>query len=489
MEELDHARLVVSRASDGSTRVDMIRQMFVGIDVGTSGVRVLMSGPDGTVIAQSAQSLRGDRSAAGRHEQSPEEWWIAVCDACRQLPHAPKVAGIAVTSTSGTLVVAGAAGEPLRPAIMYDDGRSASAAQSVNSAALRVNASYSLAKAIWVRHCEPEIWERTRYLLHPADWLAGKLCGQFGISDYTSALKLGYDVEAGAWSPAVARAGIPCERLPTVVRPGECFGHIDTWAAAQTGLTAGTPVIAGASDGIASLIASGARRVGDANTTLGSTLVWKVLTSATAESTSGVYCHLHPGGFWAPGAASNSGPGSMTRSSDAPPAECDALSEAYLPSRILCYALPGRGERFPYLCPDAETFFEGKPSCAEEAHATQLQSIAFVERWGYEVLADAGARVQGPVYSAGAAAQSPTLSRLRANILNKAVTRCRHPVAAFGAAVLAATGTLHRGDVLAAIQAMAVVAETYEPSPAVAQAYGEIYRAFRDACRRRGYGT
>ena len=271
----------------------------IGIDVGTSGVRAVAAGADGTVWAEAEASLAPGLRQGGAHEQDPADWWRAVKDVCGRVAAAsPAPAGISVTSTSGTLVLAGEDGRPLRPAILYDDGRS-----HEEGAGAGVNASYSLAKAIWVSRREPSVWEAAHSVLHPADWLAGRFTGDFRVADHSNVLKLGYDAANGVWSEITLRS-IGRDRLPRVVRSGTAIGTVSAAAALETGIAAGTPVFAGATDGMAALIASGASREGDANTTLGTTLVWKALCASQPRATHGIYSHLHPSGLWAPGAAS-----------------------------------------------------------------------------------------------------------------------------------------------------------------------------------------
>ena len=475
---------------------------LLGIDVGTSGARAVAVSPTGKLLAEAEEPIRQDhRAAGGIHEQDPGEWWQAICSVAQRIVGKLKeergeaaISGAAVTSTSGTLVVADAQGRPLRPAILYDDGRGVEIAEELNrqggSESLRLGPSFSLVKAAWVARHEPDLWERTRYLLSPADWLSGKLSGEFGISDFTNALKLGYDPERASWIESVRAAGLPADRLPVVRRPGQPIGQVSKAAAVETGLPLGMPVLAGATDGMASVVASGASACGDANTTLGTTLVWKVLHNGKPAARSGVYFHMHPGGLWVPGAASNTGLGSIRRP-DAlagnSPAEMDRLAASHIPTPVVCYMLSGEGERFPFAHPKATSFVDGIPRHAGESYAAQLQSIAFVERWGYEILESCGIKVGDKVFSTGAAAKSPELLQLRANVLRKTVVLPRYPTASFGAAILAATGTVFAGDVFHAIQSMSAVLETYSPSPQLVPAFDAIYNSFRDACSRRGY--
>jgi D-ribulokinase len=474
--------------------------VVVGIDVGTSGVRVIASDAGGTVCAVGESQLGCDRRIGDTiHEQNPDDWWLSLCQATKTMIRALHskgasigIAGIAVTSTSGSLVVADISGRPLRPAILYDDRRGAEIAEALNCQVdpvmVRFDSSYSLVKAVLIQQQEPHVWEKARYLLHPADWLAGKLAGTFGTSDYCNALKLGYDPESRGWGEAVSLARLPVERLPEVFCPGQQIGVVSVRSSVETGLPPGTRIVAGATDGMASLIASGARELGHANTTLGTTLVWKVLAKRKLHPTRGVYCHLHPCGWWAPGAASNTGPGSLGfENALAGPQEMDRLASASLPTPVVCYIVRGRGERFPFAHEQAEMFVEGQARTAAEWYAAQMQSISFVERWGYEVLAQCGVEIGDVIFSTGGAAASSVLSQLRSHVLDRPVARCLHHSAAFGAAILAAIGTFYSGDVLAGMQSMTRVCEIYSPSAQIARRYDEIYRRFREACFRRGY--
>ena len=476
-----------------------IPAVVIGLDVGTSGVRALAATPAGEVLAEAQAPIVDSRYEGSIHEQDPHEWWSGVCKTLRDVLAQLKfktssvfASGIVVASTSGSLLLADRHGDPVRLAILYDDARGAAIAESLRqtlpSQDAQYNASYSVVKAAWVQREEPAIWERASRLLHPADWLTGKFTGLFDTTDSSNALKLGFDAQREAWGQAVSLLKLPLQILPRVVRPGTQVGRVSAQAAEATGLEAGTPVLAGATDGMASLIASGARNPGDANTTLGTTIVWKVLSKTKPRLAEGTYCHRHPADLWAPGAASNSGPGSLRPGgASLPPAELDHLAAEHLPSSHLCYMLPGKGERFPFLNPQAVTFFEGTPSSPGQSYAAQLQSLAFVERWGYERLEECGVTVGEEIYSTGSAAASPVLSQLRAHVLKRRVLRCRYPTSAFGAAILAASETFYGGDLKAAIKQMTKVCEHYDPDRAASEQCEGVYHLFRSTCTRRGY--
>ncbi len=475
------------------------RAVFVGIDVGTSGVRVVCVDASGNVLLKVSRTLEPRRLARGGiHEQKPEGWWRAVCQCTQQIvekltrvePRAT-VKGVAVTSTSGTLLCTDSAGKPLRPAILYDDTRAASVVELLNSrkGTIRWNASHSLAKALWVRKKEPAVWEQTKRLLHPTDWLTGRLCDGYGFADFTNALKLGYECESNRWSEVISAARIPQEFLPAIVKPGSIVGKLTAKSAEATGLPRETSVVAGATDGMAGLIASGAHAPSHANTTLGTTIVWKVIAGRRPPANQGIYTHQHPAGYWVPGAAGNTGPGSIAvAEAGRSKKELDRAAASFLPSELICYPLAGTGERFPFLNPNATAFVAGRPGNHIEWHAAQLQALGFVERWGYEILGKIGVEVGETLFSTGEAARSRVLSQTRADILNRTVARCKEPSAAFGAAILAAAGT-YIGDVRESIRLMTKVEESLAPQPAKTERYDTIYGRFREACQDRGYAA
>ena len=209
--------------------------VVLGVDVGTSGVRCAAVLARGEVIAEARAPVSDLDATGSAHEQDPGAWWRAVCQTLQELrralehgPNRAEVIGISVTSTSGSLVLADQNGEPVRPAMLYDDGRAGSAAAELNAQLAAgeapINASFSLAKALWVRQFEPSIWQRAAYILHPADWLLSKMTGDFGVSDYSNALKLGYDPERNGWVAAIGLSGIPASMLPRVRGPGRSGG-------------------------------------------------------------------------------------------------------------------------------------------------------------------------------------------------------------------------------------------------------------------------
>ncbi|NQU12246.1 FGGY-family carbohydrate kinase [bacterium] len=480
--------------------------LFLGIDIGTGGVRALAVTRTGDVVARGATAFSLDatfQKRGDRHEQPPAAWWQALVDALRSLLRELSAAGhpvgslraLAIDGTSGTLVCVDGAGQPLRPALMYNDGRAGTEAAELNVAAgpwcqklgYRFGASYALARILWINRHEPTVFAATKRFVHQADYLVGRLSGAFGVTDYSNALKTGYDLVDERWPAWVAEFDGVRERLPQVVAPGSPLATISPVAAAATGLPAGLPIIAGVSDGTAGGIASGARRPGDGNSTLGTTLVFKAVSDRLCVDPRGlVYSHKLPNGCWLPGAASNVGAewvGAWFGGSE--PATLDVEAAALLPVAAVAYPLAHQGERFPFANKQAAGFCIPEVS-GPERFAACLQGTAFVERLGYEVLEGLMSQPVREIYSTGAASRSDVWLQCRADVTGRVLCRPACPEAAFGAAILAAAGTVH-GDLDTAVAAMVHVDRWVEPRANRAARYEELYGRFRAELRQRGY--
>ncbi len=487
----------------------------LGIDLGTQGARAIITDLAGRVNAEGACALPADAvtatgAAPGRFEQDPRQWRVAVFGAIGQAVaaftaagHAPaEIAALAATGTSGTLCLVDATGEPVGAAMMYSDTRAGAVAAEVQAAGaataaalgIGYNASYALCKLVWLARQAPERLDRARWFLSPTDLVLGWLSGVWGVTDWTNALKWGYDVAALAWPAFIARdLGVDGAKLPRVQAPGSPVGSVTAEAAAATGLAPGTPVVAGSTDGTASQLASGAVEVRDWNSTLGTTLVLKGVSRTLVRDPLGrLYCHRHPDGAWLPGAASSTGADCLAQRFAA--ADLAALNAAALPlsptDRIV-YPLVRRGERFPFLAPEATGFClacsdqpaSDDPALAYTAH---LEGLAYVERLCYAVVAELGAPVGEAIFVAGGGTHSAAGLQIRADVLGKCLIVPEVPAGAMGAAILAARSVGY-ATVTEAASAMVRTARVVTPRPALQGAYEARYARFVAACRARGY--
>ncbi|PSL02838.1 sugar (pentulose or hexulose) kinase [Haloactinopolyspora alba] len=432
----------------------MDEALWVGVDLGTQSARVAVVDDTGAVAAFGSASLDSERSSGGRHEQDPRRWWEAVGAAARQafsaIPEGRSdagVAGLSICSTSGTIVLTDDHGTPLSPALMYDDARAEDqlaqlhAVRDAVPGAADVQVSWALPKIAWLlrHHDRPLSGPR---IAHSADHVATRLVGHRVDTDFSHALKSGYDVVNRRWNGALLEAaGVDAAVLPRVVPPGSELGTVTAEASAMTGVPAGTPVVAGMTDGCAAQIAAGALTPGSWNSVLGTTLVLKGVSAELIEDPDGaVYSHRHPDRGWLPGGASNVGAGVLGQ--EFAQAEFDALDSAardFEPASAVIYPLSGRGERFPFVRPDATRFEigtrgdEGRP----ERYAALLQGIAYVERLSFEHLAAIGADVTGEIAITGGGTRNAYWNQLRADVLGRALALPATPEPAFGMAVLA----------------------------------------------------
>jgi sugar (pentulose or hexulose) kinase len=502
--------------------IEMIARndLYVGVDLGTSGVRALAIDRRGT--EQERASAEIPREAAWRqdewHEQEAEAWWAATRACLRQLNErlmatggdSSSVRALAVDATSGTIVPVDRRGQPLARGIMYNDARAVDQAMEFNergqrrAATVRTTASHPLAKWHWMKRHRPETMRAARYLCHQADFIVGRLTGRFGVSDYSNCLKTGYDPARGEWPEWLADHDEVLSYLPQVVPPGTPLDQISAAVAADLGWARQVLVVAGATDGVAAFLASGATCAGDDNTTYGSTLVFKRLSDVRVDTADGlVYSHRLPGGMWLPGSASNTGCSWIHK--DHPTDDLSALdgqAAERLPSPVLAYPLIGEGERFPFACTRARGFLLPKSADPSTAYAARLQGTALVERLGYETLdgiigrrsnlsSNSSGNVRSElreVYATGGGSRSSVWLQLRADVTGRRVHRPACGESAFGSALLAVVGA-HQQDLLATCRELVRLQGSFEPDPLRHAEYQTLYAVWKDALRQRGYLT
>jgi len=473
--------------------------LFIGLDVGTQGARAIACDAEGGLVAESSAPFahRPRAPRPGWHEQDPQDWWAAAAECLQAVARQATAAGcdrsvptrLAVSSTSGTVVLVDRAGRVRRPAIMYNDTRATAQAERINEAArvfteklgYRFSASFALPKILWLAEHEPKRFASAR-ICHPADFLLGRLTGRYNVSDTSNVLKTGYDLVEGRWPSFLDDFGIPLDRLPGVLRPGEVVGHVDTRVAARLGLSPVTLVVAGATDGTAGFLASGACQVGQWCSTLGTTLVLRGVSRTLLRDPLGrIYCHAHPEGYWLPGAASSVGGECLAvRFKGKKLAALDATVAKHLPNDLLLYPLARRGERFPFVDPEAEGFVRRKRPRQADLYAACLEGVGFVERWGLEVMAGLGATVADPLFASGGAAASDVWLQLRADILDRPLRVAANAHSAKGAALLAAASAF--GSLSQAVERMVRFEKTFEPRPGLRGYFDDKYARFRQAC-------
>ena len=474
---------------------DSASAVHVGIDVGTQGVWAVVVDADGEILGTGGSPLRSDRRDGPRHEQDPAEWWTALgtatSAAMAQVGGRRPVGGVAIDSTSGTILVEGADLRPRTAGLMYDDSRAVDQADRAAAAGAAVWAafgvtlqrSWALPRALWL--LENGFVASGDRIVHQGDHLVSRLTGTATATDSSQALKTGLDLLTLQWPTAVFEdLGLDVALLPAAVLPGTVLGVVSAAAAAVTGLPAGTAVKAGMTDGCAAQIASGALAPGRWSTALGTTMVFK---GATAEPlldpTGAVYGHRSPDGGWLPGGASSVGAGIIAR--DFAAGDLDELTRQagrFEPAGGVTYPLAGLGERFPFVAPQATGFRLDVPGGAE--FAAVLQSIAFVEKLAYAKLASLGAPITGPISFSGGATANDYWNQLRSDILGRPAVVPLSAQAAVGMAILAAA---EPGQVADTAARMVRIGRTYQPDLRRGGRFDDAYAAFVTELVERGW--
>lgn len=470
--------------------------LVVGIDMATAAVRAAAMDAGGTLHAEAATRLpRPAVPRPGWSEQDAGAWWPAACrvlmEVTRRLgDRSRSVVAVTVCSTSGTVVAFDRRGDVIGPALMYADQRAADEARIAQGAAaqrwqtlgLRIQPSFGIAKWAWLMK-QPDVAGRVTRLGHASDVVVGRLTGAPAPTDWSHALKSGYDPLRREWvSEAMDALDIPSALLPDVLRPTEFAGNICAAAAAATGLPAGCRVRLGMSDACASQFAAGATTPGRCVSVLGSTQVLKAASQSLIAGAAGaVYSHRHPDGWWLPGGASSTGARSLVAAFPGGDLRTlDRLAMEHGPATGVVYPLVGRGERFPFTAPEAEGFTACVPTDEVDRYRAHLEGIAFVERLGFEQLASLGFVPEGLLAVSGGGSRSRIWNRIRATVLGRRVAERPGADTARGACILAAAGTIH-ADLATATDAMAAGGEDVHPDEREVPALEQNYRRFLDA--------
>lgn len=434
----------------------------LGFDFGTSGVRCCVVDARGQVVASPGGYAW---STAGERQQEANDWVSALHAQLDALPAEvrKRVTRIAVSGTSSSmLLVDGDTSEPAknrgRPR-MYDFSvkKQASGASGEDALALisacapeghTVRSATSTLAKLLAYHYESPL-APGEMLAHQADFVASKLTGGMLASDWHNALKLGYDVKSlkyPDWMTSGPIGEIILGRLPSVVRPGEPIGQVSPEILERWGFADDCTVVGGTTDSIAAFIAAGACDVGDAVTSLGSTVAIKLLSSCAVDDASrGVYSH-RLGDRWLVGGASNAGCAVLREQSfDAEELKTlsDQIDPDSLPPHDNYYPLSGNtvGERFPRPDDSAVGVLTPVPDERSAFLHCILHGISKVEAEGYAVLAELGADKLKRVLTSGGGAQNPTWTAMRQRMLGVPTSRADSIDAAYGASLLAAQGT------------------------------------------------
>jgi xylulokinase len=482
-------------------------RFFLGIDVSTTGAKALLIDERGHVAASATTALTLQTPKPLWSEQDPHEWWKGTAASVRKAlvdagAKGEDVAAVGLTGQMHGLVLLDAERRVLRPAILWNDQRTSAECVEIEERVGRRElirevgnvalTGFTAPKILWVRNHEPEIYAKAKLVLLPKDYVRLRLTGEAAMDKADGSGTILFDLKARAWSELVLRKlEIPSSWLPPTFEGPETTGTVTAEAAAETGLRAGTPVMAGGGDQAAGAVGAGAVRPGVVSLTLGTSGVVFATTDAPLVEPEGrlhAFCHAVPGRWHFMGVTlSAAGSLQWYRDTLAPHASfADLVAEAEQAppgSEGLLFLPYLSGERTPYPDPLARGSFVGLTLRHKRAHMTRavLEGVAFSMRDCFSLLQGAGLGAVKEVRIAGGGAKGPLWRKIVASALGlPMITVNSTEGAAYGAALLGGVGAGAWPSVEAACDATIAVTGRDEPVADWVRACETLYPRYRE---------
>lgn len=481
--------------------------LLLGLDSSTTATKALLMNEEGEVLSIGSAAYDFDAPHPLWTEQDPALWWHgtikSVQEAIRKIDASPEdIVGIGVTGQMHGLVLLDAAGEVLRPALLWNDQRTGSQCDTIrerlgkkNLVAVTGNdalTGFTAPKILWVQENEPDLYAKVEQILLPKDYVRYKLTGHYATDKAGAAGTLLFDIAARNWSDEVLTAlNINPEHLPQTFEGTEITGKLSTEAAEALGLRAGIPVMGGGGDQAAQATGVGAVQEGIIALTLGTSGVIFASSNQPAIEPEGrlhAFCHAVPDRWHMMGVMlSAAGSLRWLRDTIAPNVSfADLVSETkgLAPGSDGLLFLPYlTGERTPYPDPYARGAFVGLTVRHSRQHMTQavLEGVGFGLRDSFTLIEGAGLPQANQVRISGGGAKSAEWRQILANILDaELVTVNTSEGAAFGTALLAGVGAGLWPDVESAAEAVIKVTGSTKPQDETREAYDAHYRLYRE---------
>jgi xylulokinase len=474
---------------------------LIGIDVGTSGTRVLAVTTEGRLVAEATRPHELLTPRPGWTEQEPAEWWQACKGALAEVAAAlgdDEVLGLGLAGQMHGSVFLDAAGEVIRPALLWNDQRTASQCDDITErvgeqrllelAGNPALTGFQAPKVLWLAHDEPEAYGRVASVLLPKDYVRFKLTGERATDASDASGTLLLDVRARGWSSEILDAlEIPREWMPQVFEGPEVTATLRDPVADELGLPRGLPVAAGGGDNAAAAVGVGVVREGSVSTSIGTSGVLFAHRDAFTPDPSGrvhAFCHAVPGAFHLMAVTLSAG-GSLSWWRDRWDADFGQLVEeaaAVEPGAEGLLFLPYlTGERTPHLDPHARGAFIGLSVRHGRAHMTRavMEGVAYSLRDGLEIMRALGTP-DDDMRAVGGGARSPLWLELQADVYGRTVRRTEVDEGpAYGAALLAGVAAGAFAEVAEASEQVRLRGEVTEPDAARAARYDELYAVYR----------
>jgi len=482
---------------------------FLGLDVGTSGVKAILVSPAGAVTAAATVPLSLDTPRPGWAEQDPEAWWEASRTAIRRVlePHADaRVAAVGISGQMHSSVFLDKSGAVIRPALLWCDGRTTVECRDIveragGEAHLRewvcnpALEGFTLPKVLWLRNHEPAAFARLATVLLAKDFVRLRLTGTVATEPSDASGTLMFDPAGLRWSRAMLEAvDLPLSLLPDVGGSTAVLGRVTEQVGALTGLAPGTPVVGGGADNACGAAGVGAISPGEAVSSWGTS---GTVLAPTAEPRvdpglrAHTFCHVAPGVWYVMGVVLSAGGAfawyrdQVARDlahGDQPEARLIEEAAGVPPGAEGVTFLPYlQGERTPHRDASLRAAFVGLSLAHSRAHMTRavLEGVCFALRDCVTILQELGL-APASLLLTGGGARSALIRRLQADIFGLPVTTVnREEGPAYGAALLAAVGAGAFPDLASAVQCTLAREPPASPDPEAHRAYQQVYERFR----------
>lgn len=483
--------------------------LYIGVDLGTSAVKLLLMDGAGKILNTVSKEYPLEFPHPGWSQQAPEDWKKAVFQGIPELLtgfDSSLVRGIGCGGQMHGLVILDSQDNVIRPAILWNDGRTAKQVDFLNNevgkqvlSARTANiafAGFTAPKVLWVRENEPENFARIAKLMLPKDYINYVLTGVHSC-DYSDASgMLLLDVEHKRWSKEMLElCGLADAQMPTLFESFEKIGVVKPEVAALLGLPEGVVVAAGAGDNAAAAVGTGVVGDGGCNISLGTSgTVFISSAKFGVDSTNGLHAFAHAdGGYHLMGCMLSAAScnkwlmDEIYKTSDYAGEQLPITEDKLGKNHV--YFLPYlMGERSPINDTNARATFIGMTMDTTRADLTQavLEGVAFAIRDSVEVAKSLGISVTSSMICGGGA-KSPLWKRIMANVLNIPLNSpASEQGPGMGGAMLAMVACGEYATVQDACNAMVSVASTVEPEPELAALYEKRYQQFRQiypACK------
>ena len=476
--------------------------LYLGVDLGTSSVKVLLVDETGAVKKTASRTYPLEFPQPGWSQQNPADWWNAVVQCIPELLEGEdksQVAGLSVGGQMHGLVVLDENDQVIRPAILWNDGRTGRETEELNAdfgkeklLSLVGNiafAGFTAPKLLWMRRNEPELFQKIKKIMLPKDYLVYRLTGVHSC-DYSDASgMLLLDVANRRWSPELlSYCSVTEEQMPKLFESYESVGTVLPEIAAQLGLPEGVVVAAGAGDNAAAAVGTGTVGNGCCNVSLGTSgTVFISSDDFRLPPEGNLHAFAHADGAYhlmgcILSAASAYGWWTkeiLKATSDND--EQNPITDEDLGRNPVFFLPYLMGERSPHNDPAARGAFLGMSMDTTRYQMTQaiLEGVAFAIRDSVEIARSLGIEITESGLCGGGA-KSPLWRKIMANVLNMEMqVPVQEEGAGYGGAILAMVAAGAYGSVREACEKLRTERRIYKPDPAIAARYEKRYQVFK----------